>query len=194
MPSSGRSNERKVSETLCAPNLVQSVITTSVEKTPKVSLPPPVQFRDPPKRPDQPNQPETNGDRLIGSSESNRVRREKLERKLSASAAPKVIRAEVSDPAVYESPAPRNGTFGNGDISRNQLMPDVPDDECSTIPLRKKTKPIPDDPSSASLSRLDSKRGPQHYSPAVYVSPTSQRKRCLSKLLTSINNSSALEE
>ena len=186
MPSSGRSDERKVSETLCAPNLVQSVITTSVEKTPKVSLPPPVQFRDPPKRPDQ---PETNGDRLIGSSESNRVRREKLERKLSASTSAKVIRAEVSDPAVYESPAPRNGTFGNGDISRNQLMPDVPDDECSTIPLRKKTKPIPDDPSSASLSRLDSKRGPQHYSPAVYVSPTSQRKRCLSKLLTS-----ALEE
>ena len=147
-------------------------------------MPPPVQFRDPPKLPKQPDQPGTSSDRLIGSSESNRMRREKLERKTSGN-----IRAEISDPAVYESPAPRNGTIGNGDISRNQPMPDVPDDdECGgggTIPLRKKTKPIPDDPTSASLSRLESKRGQQHFSPAVYVSPTSQRKRYLKFILGS---------
>ena len=184
----GRAPEKKASETLCAPNLVQSMISnpnnstssnipssnnatsSSTEKPRKVSLPPPVQFRDPPKSSDH-QAVVTNGHHLLGSSDANRLRREKLERKVSNNSSAKIIHAEVSEPAVYESPADRNS---NRDHSRNRTRHDPCDEDSGTIPLRRKGKTIAEE-NTSSLSRLETKRG-QHHSPAVYVSPTSQRE------------------
>ena len=98
-----------------------------------------------------------------------------MERKLSSNSAARIVRTEATEPAIYESPNSKN------DLCRGRLRPDPSEDECGTIPLRKKSKPVPDD-CSASLSRLESKRGQQqqqlqHQSPAVYISPTSHHKR-----------------
>jgi hypothetical protein len=77
--------ERKPSENLYAPNLVQSLLSKNPSKAPKLDVPPPVQFRDPPTGPatleqcreatkPSPDRPVVNGDQLIGSSDANRIR------------------------------------------------------------------------------------------------------------------------
>ena len=152
----GRSAEKKVSESLCAPLLVQSLIaaTTATTVTPpvKVSLPPPVQFRDPPKTSDL---VQNGGQQFsLENSDSNRLRRENLERKIINSS--RAILSEVSEPAIYESPVSRSATFENGvrDQARNRSRHDPADEDSGTIPLRKKAKTKPAlDESTASLSR-----------------------------------------
>jgi hypothetical protein len=149
--------------------------SSSTDKTRKVSLPPPVQFRDPPKRSDTPVVV-ANGHHLVGSVDANRLRREKLERKVSNNSSSKISQAEVSEPAVYECPVERNSTLGNPnrDHSRNRTRHDPCDEDSGTMPLRRKGKTIPEE-NTSSLSRLQTKRT-QHQGPAVYVSPTSQRE------------------
>lgn len=157
----GRSSEKKVSENLCAPLLVQSLIAataaptaTTVTPPVKVSLPPPVQFRDPPKSSDQ---VQNGGHFSLQNSDSNRLRRENLERKISNSS--RAILSDISEPATYESPVSRSATFENGvkDQARNRSRHDPADEDSGTIPLRKKAKPKPGlDESTASLSRYTS--------------------------------------
>ncbi len=96
----------------------------------------------------------------VGSSEANRLRREKLERKTSSNATPRSAPADVSDvpavsavvaPAVYDCPVAKGPSVGNGEATR---VGPLGDDESGTIPLRKKAKPPPAEDTTASLSRL----------------------------------------
>jgi hypothetical protein len=66
-------------------------------------------------------------------------RREKLERKVSGNSFPKVTHAELSEPAVYESPNPANG---RPEFSKCLPKHEISEEDSGTIPLRRKGRPV----------------------------------------------------